>query len=138
MTGKHQPDLQLLSAPLLHKKSQRGQGFVEYALILSFVAILVIVVLALLGPYISGLYSNTICAIDMSGDLISGSGVHVGSNLTINTAVRQNTTLTISGSVSGGGTCAAPSCSYNFSGVPAHGTFQIKASVGTCTAYGGW
>jgi pilus assembly protein Flp/PilA len=37
-----------------------GQGFFEYALIISLVAIIVIVILALLGPAIANVFSNII------------------------------------------------------------------------------
>jgi pilus assembly protein Flp/PilA len=37
-----------------------GQGLVEYALIMLLVAMAVIVILALLGPYIGNLYSSVI------------------------------------------------------------------------------
>lgn len=38
----------------------RGQGLLEYALIMAFVAIVVIVALALLGPFVANLYSSII------------------------------------------------------------------------------
>lgn len=37
-----------------------GQGLVEYAMIISLVAIIVIVVLVLLGPAIGNIFSNVI------------------------------------------------------------------------------
>jgi pilus assembly protein Flp/PilA len=37
-----------------------GQGFFEYALIISLIAIIVIVVLAILGPAIGNIFSNII------------------------------------------------------------------------------
>ena len=40
--------------------AENGQGLVEYALIISFVAIIVIVVLVLLGPAIGNVFSNII------------------------------------------------------------------------------
>jgi pilus assembly protein Flp/PilA len=40
--------------------AQKAQGLVEYALILVLVALVVIVVLALLGPAIGRAYSNVI------------------------------------------------------------------------------
>ena len=43
--------------------ARRGQGLVEYALILVLVAIVVIVVLAVLGPTIGKVFSNIIQAI---------------------------------------------------------------------------
>lgn len=39
---------------------ERGQGLVEYALILVMVAIVVIVILVILGPAISNVYSNIV------------------------------------------------------------------------------
>lgn len=43
---------------MLNTLKEKGQGLVEYALILVFVAMVVIVVLALLGPAIGNTYSN--------------------------------------------------------------------------------
>jgi len=42
---------------------EKGQGLVEYALILVLVAIVVIVVLAILGPSISNIFQNIINAL---------------------------------------------------------------------------
>jgi pilus assembly protein Flp/PilA len=42
---------------------QRGQGLVEYALILMLVALIVIVILALLGPAIGNIFSNVVSSI---------------------------------------------------------------------------
>lgn len=41
----------------------RGQGLVEYALVLMLVAIVVIVVLALLGPGVGNMFSNVVSGI---------------------------------------------------------------------------
>jgi len=43
--------------------SEKGQGLVEYALILVLVALIVIVILALLGPAVGGVFSNIISLI---------------------------------------------------------------------------
>lgn len=48
-----QGDIIMLFAP-----KEKGQGLVEYALILVLVAIVVIVVLTLLGPAIGNIFSN--------------------------------------------------------------------------------
>ncbi|HEY3344098.1 MAG TPA: pilus assembly protein [Anaerolineaceae bacterium] len=45
----------MLSAP-----KERGQGLLEYALIMVMVALIVIVILALLGPAIGQVFSNLI------------------------------------------------------------------------------
>jgi pilus assembly protein Flp/PilA len=44
-------------------KKEKGQGLVEYALILVLVAVVVIVILALLGPAIGRVFSNVVEAI---------------------------------------------------------------------------
>jgi pilus assembly protein Flp/PilA len=43
--------------------ARKGQGLVEYALILVLVSVVVIVVLAILGPTIGAVFSNIIAAI---------------------------------------------------------------------------
>jgi len=42
---------------------RKGQGLVEYALILVLVAVVVIVILALLGPAIGNVFSNVVSQI---------------------------------------------------------------------------
>ncbi|MBN2048569.1 MAG: Flp family type IVb pilin [Anaerolineaceae bacterium] len=48
---------------MLFAPKEKGQGLVEYALILVFVAIVVIVVLTLLGPAVGQVFSNIVAAI---------------------------------------------------------------------------
>jgi pilus assembly protein Flp/PilA len=43
---------------MLSFMQEKGQGLVEYALILVLVAVVVIVILALLGPAIGNVFSN--------------------------------------------------------------------------------
>ncbi len=50
-----QGELHMLFAP-----KERGQGLVEYALILVLVAVVVIVILALLGPAVGNVFSNIV------------------------------------------------------------------------------
>jgi len=45
---------------MLYEPKERGQGLVEYALILVLVAVVVIVILALLGPAIGNVFSNIV------------------------------------------------------------------------------
>ena len=40
------------------RSGSRGQGMVEYALILMLVAIVLIVIVTVLGTHVSGMYSN--------------------------------------------------------------------------------
>ena len=48
---------------MLYDLRERGQGLVEYALILVLVAVVVIVILALLGPAIGNVFSRIVGAI---------------------------------------------------------------------------
>jgi len=48
---------------MLFAQRERGQGLVEYALILVLVAVVVIVILALLGPAIGNVFSNLVANI---------------------------------------------------------------------------
>lgn len=43
---------------MLFGLKEKGQGLIEYALILVFVALLVVVALRVLGPGIGGVFSN--------------------------------------------------------------------------------
>ncbi|NWF69329.1 MAG: pilus assembly protein [Chloroflexi bacterium] len=45
---------------MLYMPREKGQGLVEYALILVLVAIVVIIILALLGPTIGNIFSNIV------------------------------------------------------------------------------
>ena len=45
---------------MLFAPKEKGQGLVEYALILVLVAVVVIVILALLGPTIAKIFSNIV------------------------------------------------------------------------------
>jgi pilus assembly protein Flp/PilA len=45
---------------MLFAPDEKGQGLVEYALILVMVALIVIVILSLLGPAIGNVFSNVV------------------------------------------------------------------------------
>jgi pilus assembly protein Flp/PilA len=45
---------------MLFAPKEKGQGLVEYALILVLVAVVVIAILALLGPAIANIFSNIV------------------------------------------------------------------------------
>ena len=45
---------------MLSVKDEKGQGLVEYALILVLVAVVVIVILVVLGPSIGRVFSNVV------------------------------------------------------------------------------
>jgi pilus assembly protein Flp/PilA len=46
-----------------HADQEGGQGLMEYALIIMLVAIIVIAVLVLLGPFIAGLFDQVVEAL---------------------------------------------------------------------------
>ncbi len=46
--------------PMLFMPREKGQGLVEYALILVLVAIVVIAILLLLGPVVGNVFSNIV------------------------------------------------------------------------------
>ena len=48
---------------MLYLPREKGQGLVEYALILVLVAVVVIIILALLGPAIGNIFSNIVSAL---------------------------------------------------------------------------
>lgn len=48
---------------MLFAPKEKGQGLVEYALILVLVAVVVIVILTILGPTIGNIFSNIIVAL---------------------------------------------------------------------------
>ena len=45
---------------MLYLPREKGQGLVEYALILVLVAVVVIIILVLLGPAIGNIFSNIV------------------------------------------------------------------------------
>jgi len=49
---------------MLVYSQEKGQGLVEYALIMIFVALVVIVALALLGPTVGNVFSNFIIQLE--------------------------------------------------------------------------
>lgn len=55
--------LRLLAASLNERGSPRGQGLVEYAMILVLVVIVVFIVVVLLGPWVGNIYSNVVNAL---------------------------------------------------------------------------
>lgn len=63
------------------RKDRRGQGMVEYALIIALVAIVVIAALALLGPRIASVFTQTDTELEK---VVSSSAI------TVTTEVAQN------------------------------------------------
>jgi pilus assembly protein Flp/PilA len=113
-------------------KREKGQGLVEYALILVLIAIVVIAILALLGPSVGGVYSNIVCALENDGSI---SGVDVTPGLTggaritvyVNGSVGS---VTYTGTESGSLGCSGGQCSGRLSGEG--GSIRITSSSGGC------
>lgn len=90
---------------------QRGQGLVEYALILVLVAVVVIAVLTLLGPQVGNVFSRVNAGLGVAtgggggGSTATvtnaGTQTHLGTIVTLNVTVSENTSITLTDDVSG-------------------------------------
>ncbi len=100
-----------------HLERQKGQGLVEYALILVLVAVVVIAILALLGPAINGAFARVIAA--LNGQDMTG----IGTEYVI---------TGLSASASG----AAPDCTVNVTNMQVT-VFEDGELVGTGVAVSG-
>jgi len=141
-------------------KNENGQGLVEYALLLVLVAVVVIGILALLGPQINIAFSKVIAALNGAGIYeytisspsitmtnlpgpncrftaaanvsITENGVPVSGSVNVTGSVSGIVNMTISGSVSGGS--GSISGTRNVSGsCPGGGsaTFLVGGAVAT-------
>lgn len=114
-------------------KREKGQGLVEYALILVLIAIVVIAILALLGPSVGEIYSNVLCAIEAGGNntITSVLATEAGGQLTVVVEVSSSTTVDLSGSVTGSRSCSS-SCTFSFGSYPEHGSVRAMSDAGGC------
>ncbi len=85
--------------------SEKGQGLVEYALLLTLVAVVVIGILSLLGTSINNVYLKVVTGLQSSGVITSVSVARGGggnaNNVTATIAVSENTNVTVTDSQSG-------------------------------------
>ncbi len=51
-------------ASRINRRINTGQGLVEYALILVFVAVVMVIVMSILGPGIANIYSNIVSVLN--------------------------------------------------------------------------
>jgi pilus assembly protein Flp/PilA len=91
----------------LSLRSEKGQGLVEYALILVLVAIVVMAVLLVLGPSIGQIFTRVTDELHHpGGPLISASvartGNGNGNDVVVTVTVSESTTVTATDSQSGG------------------------------------
>jgi pilus assembly protein Flp/PilA len=109
---------------------QQGQGLIEYALILVLVALVVIIILAILGPAIGNIFSNIVVAFGGGGVISGGGATYWDGVVTITVTVSQPTTITVSGDVNGSKVCSSSGqCPISLSG-PAHGSATVTAAEG--------
>jgi len=116
-------------------RSEKGQGLVEYALILVLVAIVVLAVLLLLGPTVGNAFSNIVANLQRftgggSGVIQNVSATNALGNLTVTINVATSTNVTISGDVSHPSNPCSGSCTFNIGSAPAHGTLTVTAAAG--------
>jgi pilus assembly protein Flp/PilA len=103
-----------LFSPLLTKEKERGQGLVEYALILVLVAVVVIVILQALGPVVGNVFSRIVSAVN--GQLSCEVTLTNGSRLGIPPDILSKASLSGAGFAWGGG--GNNTLSYTAGGLP--------------------
>jgi pilus assembly protein Flp/PilA len=122
-------------------RSEKGQGLVEYALILVLVAIVVLAVLLLMGPTVGNAFSNIVANLQRfsgggSGPITGLSVQRVVGNVNVTVNVSSDTSITVSAT---SGNVTAPPTRNCTAGVPC--TFNVTGvnnpSTGTVTASGG-
>lgn len=84
---------------------RRGQGLVEYALIVVLVAVVVILALSALGPEAGDVFSRIASTLNVFGPLVSvsasRSGHDNGNSVDVAVTVSESTTVTVTDSQSG-------------------------------------
>lgn len=124
---------------------EKGQGMVEYALILVLVAIVVMGILTILGPQVGEVYSRITVALSSGSGPITGitavrTGHGAGNDVTVQVTVSEDTTVTIKDSQSGQTrtmSCSS-SCHHTFTGV-GHSGGTVTATAeggGMSSSYG--
>ena len=127
------------------KKSQKGQGLVEYALILTLVAVVVIGVLITLGPIVGEVFSkvNRVLGGTSSGAITSVSAARTGggngNDVVVTLTVSKSSSVTAFDSQSGQSktTACRGSCTVTLTGVGASsGTVTVTAVEGGTASTG--
>jgi pilus assembly protein Flp/PilA len=123
----------------LSSNNERGQGLVEYALILVLVAVVVVGILLTLGPAVGQVFSRINVALGSidSGVITSAEAARTGggngNDVEVTITVSANTPVTVSDSQNASPqtiTCTG-SCVVTLSGVgPAAGTATVSADAG--------
>jgi len=128
-------------------RSEKGQGLVEYALILVLVAIVVLAVLLLMGPVVGNAFSNIVTNLQKfsggtSGPITGVTAQRITNVVNVTVNVSSNTTITVS--ADSGNVTAPPSrnctagvpCTFNVTGVgnPSQGTVTASGGGGSVNA----
>lgn len=109
-------------------RKEKGQGLVEYALIIVLVAIVVIIALTALGPMVGEVFSSVAWRLIHPGVIDDASASAAGGIVIITVQVSQPTTIQINGSVNGGGPCPG-TCQFTFPD-PGGGAASVTATDG--------
>lgn len=124
-----------------HNSQEQGQGLVEYALLLTLVAMVVMGILTVLGPQVGDAYSRVIAALSSGGPITGVTAVRTGhdegNDVVVTVSVSENTTVTVTDSQSGQSSSmsCSSSCQHTFTGVGHHaGTVTATAGSGSMSA----
>lgn len=117
----------------------RGQGLVEYALILVLVAIVVIATLLILGPSVGNVFSTLVDQLESlsgPGAIASVGTSWAGPNLVVSVTVSQTADVTLSiqqgsGTVNGANprSCSG-TCNFTIAGASPHGVVRATGGGG--------
>ena len=118
---------------------EKGQGLVEYALILVLVAIVIIAILLLLGPTVGNVFSDIVVYIKEGRGVITSvsaarTGGGTGNDVDVTITVSTNTSVTVRDSqdaATGSDQPCNGSCTVTLSGVGHNaGTVTVRAAAG--------
>ncbi len=122
-----------LKSKIPQVSNERGQGLAEYALIVSFVAIVIVSVLVLIGPQINNVYGQVNYALGYRAPspLVSLAATRTGmegNDVTATLVVSSSVSVTMTDSQSG------QSQTLNCSGTCQHTFLAVGHEAGTVTA----
>lgn len=121
----------------MNTRKQKGQGLVEYALIISLVALAVVAMLALFGPQVMSLYDGALTRLfpgPIAGASSVRSGGGTGNDIVVNVTISGTFPVTVIDSQSGQTQTAScsGSCQFTLAGVGnLGGQIKITTTGGT-------
>jgi hypothetical protein len=120
----------------INRRRISGQGFLEYALLLSVIALAIVVIAALGGSVFSNLYSRIMSEM-FGGPILNVSAVRAGADIQVTITVSTPVTVTATDSQSGrtGSLSCSGTCSMTLAGVGSNvGVVTVTAPGGTYRA----